>query len=135
VTGPIWLGEHEVGAAFPEVEWLDFPIALLGAWIPALRRVSKRGETAECLFMDGPYHFTVSTGNGGAWRVACFERRDSPSAANAVLEWHTTPEVLLESAVSAARALLGYCDARQWWNDDTERLRTTLAFADPERAS
>lgn len=135
VAGPIWLAGSEAGAAFPEVEWSDFPIALLGAWIPALRRVSTRGRTAECYFMDGPYRFTVATTESQLWRVACFETREAPSSTNAVIEWYTTPDVFLESAISASRALLGYCDARQWWNDDTERLRAALAFGDPERTS
>ncbi|HEY7394033.1 MAG TPA: hypothetical protein VH559_04290 [Gemmatimonadaceae bacterium] len=85
--------------------------------------------------MDGPYQFTVATTDSQRWRVACFERREAPSSTNAVIEWYTTPGVFLESAISAARALLGYCDSRQWWNDDTERLRAALAFADPERTS
>jgi hypothetical protein len=135
VIGPIWLAGNEPGAAFPEVEWSDFPIALLGAWIPALRRVLTRGETAECHFMDGPYRFTVSRTDSQLWRVACFETREAPRATNAVMEWQTASDVFLESAISAARTLLGYCDSRQWWNDDTERLRAALAFTDPERAS
>ena len=135
VTGPIWLAGTEPGVAFPEAEWSDFPVALLSAWIPALRRLRARGETADCHFMDGPYRFTVATGNADLWRVACFETRDAPSSTNAVLELHVTSHVFLESAFSAARASLGYCDSRQWWNDDTERLRTALLFADPEPAS
>jgi len=46
----------------------------------------------------------------------------------------TTPDDFLESAISAGTTVLGYCDSRSWWNDDTERLRTALAFRDPERA-
>ena len=135
VSGSIWLAGSEAGVAFPEVEWVDFPIALLAAWIPALIRVSTRGQTAECHFMEGPYRFTVATSDSQLWRVACFETREAPSSSNAVIEWFTTPDVFLDSAFFASRALLGYCDARQWWNDDTEWLRTALAFADPERAS
>ena len=131
LSGPIWLAGNEAGVAFPEVEWADYPIALLGAWIPALRRVLTRGETAECHFMDGPYRFTVAATDSQLWRVSCFETREAPSSTNAVIEWQTTSEVFLESAIAGARALLGYCDSRQWWNDDTERLRTALAFAEP----
>jgi hypothetical protein len=135
ISGPIWLAGPEPGVAFPEAEWSDFPVALLASWIPAFRRLRARGETADCHFMDGPYRFTVATGNADLWRVACFETRDAPSATNAVLELQVTSSVFLETAVSGARGLLGYCDARQWWNDDTERLRAALSFGDPERAS
>ena len=135
VTGPIWLATPEPGHAFPEVEWSDFPVVALGSWIPALRRLSARGEAAECHFMDGPYRFTVSAAGGDVWRVACFEMRDTPSATNAVAEWIARPGDFLESALSAGATVLGYCDSRSWWNDDTERLRTALAFREPERAS
>ena len=135
IIGPIWIAGGEPGVAFPEVQWSDFPVALLAAWIPALRRLSARGDTAECHFMDGPYRFTVIASAADNWRVACFEARDTLGAANAVTEWRTTPDAFLDSAVTAARALLGYCDARQWWSDDTEQLRTALGFRDPDRAS
>jgi hypothetical protein len=135
ITGPIWIAGDEAGVAFPEVEWSDFPIALLAAWIPALRRLSARGDAAECHFMDGPYRFTVIASTADDWRVACFEARETFGASNAVTEWRTAPAAFLESAVSAATALLGYCDARQWWSDETEQLRAALGFRDPERAS
>jgi hypothetical protein len=135
VVGPIWIAASDPGVAFPEVDWSDFPVILLGIWIPALRRLSSHGRAAECHFMDGPYRFTVSTADAATWRVACFETRETPSVANAVAEWFTGSAALLESAVSAGKTMLGYCDARGWWNDDTDRLREALGFTDPDRAS
>ena len=134
IVGPIWIGASEPGVAFPEVGWSDFPVVLLGTWIPALRRLSVRGRAAECHFMEGPYRFVVSAAGAGIRSVACFETRETPSVANAVTEWHTSADMFLESAVAAGRAMLGYCDAREWWDDDTTRLREALAFTDPEGA-
>ena len=85
--------------------------------------------------MDGPYHFTVARGGLEEWRIACFERREGPSAANAVAEWSTTRAVFLESALAAARSILGFCDAREWWSRDTDQLREVIAIADPGAAS
>lgn len=130
VAGPIWLAGPG-GEAFPEVGWSDFPVVLLGAWIPSLRRLCDRQAAAECGFTDGQYHFTVSA-TDGAWRVACFEGRQGPSVANAVVEWNVDPGGFLASAVSAARAILGFCDSRHWWDADTERLRAAIEFADPD---
>jgi hypothetical protein len=84
--------------------------------------------------MDGPYHFMVGTQPHGEWRVACFERREGPSVANSVAEWSATPAEFLESALAAARAILGYCDKREWWNADTDQLREVIAVADPSGA-
>ena len=135
VAGPIWVATTDPGAAFPEVEWSDLPVILLATWIPAFRRLASGGGAAECHFMDGPYHFTVSAIDSETWRVACFETREAPSVTNAVAEWTTEAEALIESAVLAGREMLGYCDTRGWWNADTDRLREALAFTDPDRAS
>lgn len=85
--------------------------------------------------MDGPFHFTVTRGGPEEWRVACFERREGPSAANAVAEWSAVPRAFLESGIAAARAVLGFCDAREWWSRDTDRLREVIAIVDPGAAS
>ena len=135
VVGAIWIAAGEGGLAFPEADWSDFPVLLLGTWIPSLRRLSGRGHAAECHFMDGPYRFTVSAANTGHWRVACFEAREAPSVTNAVAEWITAADAFFESAVSAGKTVLGYCDTRGWWNDDTDLLRQALSFTDPDRAS
>jgi hypothetical protein len=135
LVGPIWIAAGDAGGAFPEVGWSDFPVVVLGTWIPSLRRLAARGQTAECRFMDGPYHFTVSTVSNDEWRVACFERREGPSVSNAIAEWSAEAGAFLESALAAAHGVLGYCDARGWWDTDTDRLRDAMAFADPDAAS
>ena len=127
IVGPIWIASVRTGAAFPELAWSDFPVALLSAWIPPLQRLARRGEAVECHFMDGPYHFTISAAGAERWRIACFEDRDAAvRVGHAVIGLETTPALFLESAVTAGRAVLGYCDARGWWTDDTERLRSAL---------
>jgi hypothetical protein len=124
LVGPIWLSDARTGSAFPEQGWSDFSLALLAAWIPALQRLARRSEPAECYFMDGPYHFIVSPRDGDRWRVAGFEDREAVArVGHAVFELDTTPAEFLGSAIAAAKPLLGYSDARGWWNDDTERLR------------
>ena len=129
VVGPIWIAGNG-DSAFPEESWSDAPVVLLGVWIPSLRKLLTRGQAAECRFTEGPYHFTVGRTSDGEWRIACFERREGPSVANAVAEWSAEPAAFLESALAAARAILGYCDAREWWNTDTDRLREVIAPAD-----
>ena len=132
VVGAIWLGDATSGAAFPEQGWSDFSVALLAAWIPALQRLVRRGEAAECYFMDGPYHFGVTVREENRWQLACFEDREAGArVGHAVLALETTPTHFLGSAITAAKALLGYCDTRGWWNDDTERLREAVESGIP----
>ncbi len=135
LTAPIWIAADEANTAFPELEWSDFPVLLLGAWIPSLRRLRERGQAAECHFMDGAYRFVVSQGTPTEWRVTCFEGREQPSVANAVAEWMTDAEAFFTSGLVSARSVLGYCDSRGWWDEDTDRLREAVASADPQAAS
>jgi hypothetical protein len=81
--------------------------------------------------MDGPYHFTISPAEPGRWRVSCFEDRTRPSRTERPVQlWLTEPAAFLASVTASARTVLSYCDARGWWNRDTEELRRTLEAGD-----
>ena len=135
VAGPIWIAADGTNVAFPEAGWSDFPVVLLGRWLPSLGRLRDRGQAADCQFMDGPYRFTVASVAPNAWRIACFEGREGPSVSNAVAEWSVDAGAFLHSGLAAARAVLGYCDGRGWWDDDTDRLRAAIAVVDPAAGS
>jgi hypothetical protein len=132
-TGPIWLRDcdPDMQADFPEVGWVDRPLALLTAWVSELQRVSRTipaaGTEGACHFVDGPYYFTVHPEGGGGWRVRCFEAREpAAQVSQPVHEWRTGGTAFLASAVRAGRAVLAQCDARGWWSDETEALRRCL---------
>lgn len=136
ISGRLWISEAESGAAFPEQEWSDSSVALLGSWIPALQHLARHGVAAECYFIDGPYHFGATAVDSERWVVTCFEDREAAvRIGRAVLELETTPAVFLGSALAAARAVLGHCDTRGWWNDDTERLRLAVEAGIPQNMS
>jgi hypothetical protein len=128
ITGRVWLrdGSQEMQADFPEVGWLDFPTALLSAWATELQRLARvvpsEGAVANCHFMDGPYSFTVRAEGGGAWRISCVEERSTGQSAPTQV-WVTDSSSFLDGLYRAARATLAACDARGWWNTDTETLR------------
>ena len=54
----------------------------------------------------------------------------SSRAERPVQLWLTEPAAFIASVTSAARAVLSHCDARGWWNRDTEELRRTLESGD-----
>ena len=128
ITGHVWLrdGRSDVQADFPEVGWSDFPVALLGAWGSELQRLARalpsERAVATCHFMDGPYSFTVQAEDGGAWRVSCVEGR-ATGADVPIQVWVTDSGSFIQGLHRAARATLAACDARGWWNADTEALR------------
>jgi hypothetical protein len=131
ISGRVWLrdGSPEVQADFPEVGWSDAPVALLTAWTAELyrfaRAVPATGALATCRFVDGPYSFTVRAERPDVWRVVCVEER-STGTGDAGPTWLTDRASFLRSLDQAARGVLAFCDARGWWNPDTEALRRRL---------
>jgi hypothetical protein len=141
IAGPIWLrdGDPDVQADFPEVGWVDLPLAVLASWIQELQRLTRTlpssGVETTCRFMDGPYYFMVHVESAGGWLVRCFEVRERPAGAgHPVHEWRTGSSAFLASAVRAGRAVLAQCDARGWWTRETEALRRCLESGSQYRA-
>jgi hypothetical protein len=141
IAGPIWLrdGDSSTQADFPEVGWIDLPLAVLGSLISDLQRLTRRlpssGAVATCNFMEGPYYFTVRVESGGAWLIRCFEARErSAQPEKPVHEWRTSSSAFLASATRAGRAVLARCDTRGWWSRDTEVLRRCLESGSRNRA-
>jgi hypothetical protein len=139
ITGRVWLrdGRQEVQADFPEVGWSDFPVALLSAWAAELQRFARvlpsDGAVATCHFMDGPYSFTVHAEGAGAWRISCVEERSKSRSAPSQV-WVTDSASFLHGLRRAARAILAACDARGWWNADTEALRRFVESGSQDRS-
>jgi peptidoglycan/xylan/chitin deacetylase (PgdA/CDA1 family) len=141
ITGPIWLrdGDPDTQADFPEVGWVDFPVSVLVSWVQELQRLTRTvpssGAEAACHFMDGPYYFTLTAESAGGWLIRCYEARErTTDAQSAVHEWRTGSSAFLASAIRASRAVLSQCDARGWWNRDTEVLRRSLESGSRFRA-
>lgn len=132
IGGRVWLrdGDPEAQRDFPEVGWHDLPVALLAEWLPALQRLAAVSDpthagAAACAFLDGPYRVTVLLDGPGAWRLRCAEER-SRGPATAAVEWRTDARDFLASVTRAAHSVLAHCDARGWWNRDTEAIRRAL---------
>lgn len=133
IAGPLWLrdGDPDTQADFPEVGWVDLPVATLASWVQELQRLARSlpatGSEAACRFLDGPYYFTVRVESAGGWLIRCHEVRDRPKGPDEpVREWKTGSSAFLASAVRAGRAVLAQCDARGWWSRETEALRRCL---------
>jgi hypothetical protein len=131
ITGRVWLrdGSPEAQEDFPEVGWSDFPVAILAAWSLELQRLARSIPAADtparCRFMDGPYSFAVHAEEAGAWRITCSEDRTTGRSAPGP-RWLTDQASFLDSLHRAARSVLSFCDARGWWNEETEALRRRM---------
>ncbi len=100
LLGRLWV--DIVGNAYPEENWIDFVVVVLGWWCQACcALLSATGEgKADFLFMDGPYSFTItSRGDTGVVRF----RGSSEEAQVSVREFS---RCVLQAANAVTRELV-----------------------------
>lgn len=121
VTGCICLS---LGSEFfPDSEWNDFPIIILGWWIEGLLEVLHgRATTFEARFMDGPYSFLVERTHGTSGSLTLRDPRDSRVQA-------INLRALLVSAAAAGAQVAHASKVNGWSNADLQRLEALLANA------
>ena len=108
ITGLIAVRAGDI--AFPDDNWSDFPVVILGWWMDHCRRI-RSGGTARCSFMDGPYKFEIHVTPGA--RLAEIEL-PVPDSSTVHIEFD---EVMAE-IYRAARTVLAGCDANGWKGSD-----------------
>src|SRR5256885_4625928 len=106
ITGAIWLQSHDI--AFPETDWNDFVVVILGWWTNEAAALIAGAKTrGELMFMDGPLSVAISA-EGERWKLECNRRQRS----GRTLEHRATVEVsdVAAALVRAADAVLQRCE-------------------------
>lgn len=121
VTGLVCLrvGEEH----FPDSQWNDFPIIVLGWWIAGLLEIVQgQADTFEGRFMDGPYSFIVDAVHGFRADMALCAPQ---MRVNQAIDFRA----LVVSAVAAGAQLAHAARINGWSNADLVRLEAILARA------
>jgi hypothetical protein len=107
---------------FPTTRWSDFPVIVLGWWVPGLTSLVV-GETRsfQGLFMEGPFAFVVERGIGASGRIAWGHR------GNEVSIGIVDTEMLLQSAIFAGRRVAEACHTQSWTSGDLDDLEKAIA--------
>ena len=120
ITGRVFL--RGPTGDFPESEWFDFPVVILGWWIEGLSDLlAGKEQSFQGMFMDGPFAFVVERGMGNSGRIEWGRRGDTVAIGIVNIP------VLLRSAVLAGRLVADSCRARGWESRDLETLEATIA--------
>ena len=120
ITGQVFL--RGPAGDFPESGWSDFPVVVLGWWIPGLSAlVFGEAHSFEGLFMDGPFAFVVERGNRSSYRMAWRQRGDET--------WIGIMDAaaLLQSALEAGRRVAEECRAQAWSSTYLDELERVIA--------
>lgn len=107
---------------FPESDWSDFPVVVLGWWIEGLvDLLAGEQQSFQGMFMDGPFAFVVERGSGTAGRVGWGQR--GVTVAVGIVDI----PALLRSAVGAGRLVADSCRQRGWESRDLVTLEASIA--------
>lgn len=143
-THTLLMGKHSItgiislqigDAYFPEREWSDFPVVILGWWLTELLQLwggeSETTEGAICAFMDGAFYYRVST-QGERWLIECIDDSTSEEAA---FEAEVERAAFMKTVLTCAAQILDTCRAHGWQTLDTDELATIIARAETDIVS
>lgn len=109
------------GVAFPDDRWSDMVVVILEWWLSALFELTTgTSSSAEFLFMDGPFRFTVISDKTGYSRMDFIRGDILQSSANVELR------DFADSVLKAAREVDRACFERKWHSPDIAQLQATI---------
>ena len=123
ITGLLWVRLTSADRPprivdFPEANWSDFPVVVLGWWLGQLARpIEGKEALARCHFMDGPHEFAVHRRHDQPlWELRLPGNRPSMVAGNQ----------FLRALVDAARGVLQSCEGQGWGGSDVDALARAI---------
>ncbi|QWF18436.1 hypothetical protein [Lysobacter capsici] len=126
VTGTVFF---EFGAfQFPERNWNDFVVVILGWWLDATTKLMSAGEgETELYFMDGPYSLRITI-VGDSFIVR--RGRDDVATEAESFELEVDALAFLQAIRDASKSVLSACASRAWATADIEALRLKVSRLD-----
>jgi hypothetical protein len=105
---------------FPEKDWNDAVVVILGWWLSEMAGLLAGRRMAELCFMDGPFQMRVEVTSAVKCFIHCME-------GNGLGISHETNTLdLLQAILTAATLTYSVCDARGWQTKDLEQLRDRM---------
>jgi hypothetical protein len=127
ILGPIRLRREAPENAlteFPEHEWTDFVVVILGWWVEGLSDLRRGAEQVLFRFMDGPLAFRVSPKDSESYRIHCVEERVNGETEHGV--WISPKTDFESSLLAACSASLAECERRGWRGRGIDTLQDAV---------
>lgn len=107
---------------FPEENWSDFIVVILGWWVNNLRNYYQRREDCfELCFMDGPLSIKVKNKEEDTIELSFM--RITGDEQQIFFKAECYKEVLKKRILSAARKILRKAEIEQWYSDSFDGLK------------
>jgi hypothetical protein len=121
ITGKIHVSNTK--NAFPEPEWNDFVVVILGWWLDAAAQIfDGRKRDGLFQFMDGPFSIAVSSRPGPDLALTL----QAGPKRRIVETWTCEAQAVRLELVRSASAVLAECRVNGWKTDDTASLEQGL---------
>lgn len=121
ITGKIHVSNTTF--SFPEAEWNDFVVVILGWWVAAAAQVLDGTKPRDSLqFMDGPYSIEISHCSGGNVTLTL----QASARRRTVETWTCDPGAIHRELIRSAGAVLATCETKGWRTADTTTLASNL---------
>lgn len=123
ITGEIFF---QVGSElFPEENWSDFIVVVLGWWLNALKKFCESGDTLfEMVFMDGPLKIRSKLKTESVLELSFIKRYSD--CEDVLFSTDCTIDNLKKCMLKAARKVLREIEDRQWETCDTVALKNLV---------
>lgn len=123
VTGTVFF---EFGAfQFPERNWNDFVVVILGWWLDATTKLMAAGEgETDLYFMDGPYSLRIAL-EGAAFKIG--RGRDDVEIEDGSFNLEVDAHDFLRAIYDASTTILSACARRDWMTADIEMLQLRVS--------
>lgn len=125
ITGEIFLSISD--DFFPEENWNDFIVIVLGWWLNRLKAYYEKEEDKfEMCFMDGPLSIKVKKSTEDIFKLSFI--RDTETGKQILFTAECFEEEFKKKLLTAARKVLRKAEIEQWTEDTVEGLRKGMSF-------
>ena len=124
ITGVIHLKLDEI--TFPESDWNDFVIVILGWWLRDIRSlIDEHSQSCICRFMDGPFQFEIEAAKPDAW-VIRFVRR-TRSRNEYLTERIAARQDIVDEMLATTKSVIDACLENEWDTVEISTLKENYA--------
>jgi len=116
---------------FPEKEWSDMTLIILGWWLKnAQRLITEKSRTEEFMFMDGPFFLRATIKDRESWLLECIDNTN-----NSFVEYSQTVSKyeFITTLFKVVGNMLTACESRGWTSPDIDNINKLIRIEKLDR--
>ena len=112
------------GTDFPEKEWVDFIVIVLGWWIDEVISIlEEHSDESICEFMDGSFEFKIQSEGKKYLHISFVDMIDDETRYSDVT---VSKEIVIRSLLLASNAVIKECRNKKWTDNDIVNFESKI---------